>query len=264
MTEDAVLLTFADGVATLTLNRPESLNAASEAMMRSMERQLRALAEIEGLRVVILTGAGRAFCAGGDLIEFERALVAGGTALVDTLRFNQDVVQMIEDLPVPVIGAVNGVAVAGGLEMLLCCDIVIAAEGVRIGDGHARYGMLPAAGASVRLAERISPGRAAQMFYTAELEAAETLMDWGLVNEVMPRERLMARAMEIAGAIARSSPEAVAHIKALTGPRARAGSRAERFPAELEHFARHVGGRDLARGLDAFRRKRPIDYRDGP
>ncbi len=105
---------------------------------------------------MILTGAGRAFCAGGDLIEFEAALKAGGTKLIDTLRYNQDVLQLVEDLPVPVIGAVNGVAVAGGLELLLCCDIILAAEGVKIGDGHTRYGIVPAGGATVRLRERIS------------------------------------------------------------------------------------------------------------
>src|SRR4029453_9434325 len=100
----------------------------SEPLRQSLERQLRAVCGLPGLRVVILTGTGRAFCAGGDLIEFEAALNSGGSRLGDTLRFNQDVIQMIEDLPVPVIAAVNGVAVAGGLELLLCCDIILAAE----------------------------------------------------------------------------------------------------------------------------------------
>ncbi|HHZ07751.1 MAG TPA: AMP-binding protein, partial [Rhizobiales bacterium] len=147
--DECVRLSVQDGIATLTLDRPGNLNAASEAMMRSLERQLRAVTALSGLRAVILTGTGRAFCAGGDLIEFEAALKAGGTRLLDTLRYNQDVIQMVEDLPVPVIAAANGTAVAGGLELLLACDIVLAAEGARIGDGHARYGVVPAGGASV-------------------------------------------------------------------------------------------------------------------
>lgn len=253
---ECVRLAFADGVATLTLDRPDSLNAASGAMMRSLERRLRAVPGLPGLRAVILTGSGRAFSAGGDLIEFEAALAAGGTKLLDTLRYNQDVIQMIEDLPVPVVGAVNGVAVAGGLELLLCCDIVVAAQDARMGDGHARYGVVPAGGATVRLGERIGPSRAAQLFYTAELVEAETLRDWGLVNEVVPAQRLMERSMEIARAICRSSPEAVRHIKALTRE-ARSGDRARRIRAELERFGQHIRGADLAKGLAAFRAKRP-------
>jgi enoyl-CoA hydratase/carnithine racemase len=254
---EAVRLDFREGIATLTLDRPDSLNAASEAMMRSLERRLRSVAGLPGLRAVIVTGSGRAFCAGGDLIEFEAALKAGGTKLIDTLRYNQDVIQMIEDLPVPVIGAVNGVAVAGGLEVLLCCDIVVAAEDAKIGDGHTRYGVVPAGGATVRLAERIGPSRAAELFYTAALVDAGTLKDWGLVNEVVPKDRLMERAREIAAAIGQRSPEAIRHIKALTGRLAHPEERARRIRAELEWFAEHISGADLATGLAAFRNKEP-------
>ena len=258
---ECVRLSFEDGVATLTLDRPGNLNAASEAMMRSLERQLRTVAALPALRVVILTGAGRAFCAGGDLIEFEAALKAGGTRLLDTLRYNQDVIQMIEDLPVPVIAAANGTAVAGGLELLLACDIVLAAEGARIGDGHAKYGVVPAGGASVRLGERIGKGRAARLFYTAELLDAATLAEWGLVDEVVPKDRLMQRARELARAIAAASPEVVRQVKALTRPSSDAARQA-RIRAELERFRLHIEGADLAEGLAAFAAKRAPVYRD--
>lgn len=258
---EPVRLDVRDGIATLTLDRPENLNAASEAMMRSLERRLRALADLSGLRAVILTGSGRAFCAGGDLIEFEAALAAGGTRLLDTLRYNQDVIQMVEDLPVPVIGAANGTAVAGGLELLLACDIILAAEGARMGDGHAKYGVVPAGGATVRLGERIGRGRAARLFYTAELLDAATLADWGLVDEVVPGDRLMARAAELADAIAAASPEVLRHVKALTRP-ARDAERQSRIRAELDHFRQHVEGADLAEGLAAFRLKRRPVYRE--
>lgn len=266
MTTDAekVRLEFADGIATLTLDTPENLNAASEAMMRSLERRLRELAALPGLRVVILTGAGRAFCAGGDLVEFEAALNAGGTKLIDTLRYNQDVIQMVEDLPVPVIGAVNGVAVAGGLELILCCDIVLAAEGARIGDGHARYGIVPAGGATVRLPERIGPSRAAQLFYTASLIDAQTAAAWGLANEVVPPANLMQRAMELAREICRSSPQVHRHIKILTGRTAHPAERPARIRAELERFEQHLRGSDLARGLAAFGAKKQPDFSDDP
>jgi acyl-CoA synthetase (AMP-forming)/AMP-acid ligase II/enoyl-CoA hydratase/carnithine racemase len=253
---ELVRFDFEDGVATLTLDRPESLNAASEAMMRSLERRLRTVAGLPGLRVVILTGSGRAFCAGGDLIEFEAGLKAGGTVLTDTLRYNQDVIQMVEDLPVPVIGAANGTAVAGGLELLLACDMIVAAEDARMGDGHAKFGVVPAGGATVRLAERVDPSRAAQLFYTASLFDAETLKEWGLVNEVVPREQVMERAMQIACDICRRSPEAIRHIKALIRQADSGQTRAARIRAELERFEQHMSGVDLAKGLAAFRNKR--------
>ncbi len=262
MQDEGVRLAFADGVATLTLDRPDSMNALSQAMMQSLERRLRVVAGLPGLRAVVLTGTGRAFCAGGDLIEFEAALRAGGTRLVDMLRYNQDVIQMVEDLPVPVIGAANGTAVAGGLELLLACDIILAAEGAKLGDGHAKFGIVPAGGATVRLGERIGPGRAARLFYTAELVDAGTMEDWGLVDEVVPKDRLLERAREIAAAISAASPQVVRHIKALTR-QSKDAERQTRIHAELESFTTHLDGADLAEGLAAFREKRTPVYRDG-
>ncbi len=261
MTDEPVLLSVDGGIATLTLNRPNTLNAASEAMMQSLERQLRIVGALPGLRAVILTGTGRAFCAGGDLIEFETALQAGGTRLVDTLRYNQDVIQMIEDLPAPVIGAANGTAVAGGLELLLACDVILAAEGARMGDGHAKYGIVPAGGATVRLVERIGRSRAARLFYTAALVDARTMADWGLVDELVANDRLMLRASEIAQEICTASPEVVQHVKALIRPSADAGRQA-RIRGELDRFRLHVEGKDLAEGLAAFRAKRRPAYRN--
>lgn len=261
-TSEGVRLTFGEGIATLTLDRPDSMNALSETMMRSLERQVRVVATLPGLRAVILTGTGRAFCAGGDLLEFEAALRAGGTKLVDTLRYNQDVIQMIEDLPVPVIGAANGTTVAGGLELLLACDIILAAEGARMGDGHAKYGIVPAGGATVRLVERIGRSRAARLFYTAALVDARTMADWGLVDELVANDRLMLRAVEIAQEICAASPEVARHVKTLTRPSADSGRQA-RIRAELDRFRLHVDGKDLPEGLAAFRAKRRPAYPDG-
>ena len=112
----------------------------------------------------------------------------------------------------------------------------------------------------MRLAERISPSRAAELFYTAALVDAGTLADWGLVNEVIPKERLIPRAMEIAREICQRSPEAIRHIKALTGRKARAAARDDRLRAELEAFKLHVDGADLAKGLAAFRAKQPVHF----
>jgi acyl-CoA synthetase (AMP-forming)/AMP-acid ligase II/enoyl-CoA hydratase/carnithine racemase len=254
---DPVALEVQDNIATLTLNRPDKLNAASRELMQSMAAQVQAVACLPAVRVVIIAGSGRAFSAGGDLIEFGAALASDPARLLADLRFNHDVFRQIEALPVPVIGVANGLAVAGGLELLLTCDIILAAEGARMGDGHARYGVVPAGGATVRLRERISPSHAAQLFYTAGMVDAETLRAWGLVNEVLPADKLMPRAQELARDICRCSPEAVRAIKALTTP---SPERNRRLEAELERFAEHVRGTDLAKGLAAFRAKRRVQY----
>jgi enoyl-CoA hydratase/carnithine racemase len=254
---DPVALEFQDGVATLMLNCPDTLNAMSRAMMHALDTQIEVVASRAGLRVVLVVGSGRAFSAGGDLREFGETLRMDPARLLADLRFNQQVFSKVEALPVPVVGVANGLAVAGGLELLLCCDLIVAAQGAQLGDGHARYGVVPAGGATVRLRERVSPSRAAQLFYTANLVDADTLQAWGLVNEVLPGERLMQRAQALAREIAQCSPEAVAHIKALTAP---SPDRQRRFEAELERFAEHIAGNDLARGLAAFATKQPPRY----
>ncbi len=256
----SVLLSVDDGVATITLNRPSSRNAMSQTMMRTLESRLRKAAALPGLRALVLTGAGDVFCAGGDLVEFEAALKDGGSRLIDMLAYNLDIIQMVEDFPVPVIGAVNGAAVAGGLELLLCCDIIVAADGAKLGDGHAKYGIVPAGGATVRLPERVGISRAAQLFNTAGLVDASTLRDWGLVNEIVPKERLHERVREIVADIRRCSPQALSHIRWLTRPGSRDAERQARLRAEIERFALHLDGGDLEEGLRAFGEKRQPEY----
>jgi enoyl-CoA hydratase/carnithine racemase len=255
-----VLLSVEGAVATITLNRPETLNALSHDAMLGFERTVRSLGHFDGIRAVIITGSGRAFCAGGDLAEFRRALEANKQQLIDLLAYNQTVLQLVEDIPVPVIGAANGTAVAGGLELLLCCDIVLAAAGAKMGDGHARYAVVPSGGATVRLPRKIGPSNAARLFYTAELVDAETMMAWGLVSEVVPAEKLMERAHALASAIGRCSPEVLRRIKRLTASRV-GGAVTGR--AEIDEFVSHVEGADLSEGLMAFGEKRIPQYRGG-
>ena len=255
MAKHSVALEVTDRIATLTLDRPDSLNAASRALMHSLEVRLKEIANMPDVRVVILTAAGRAFCAGGDLIEFDQERTSG--TLLETLAYNQRVISMIEALEVPVIGAVNGIAIAGGLEMLLCCDILIGAQSAQFGDGHAKFGIVPAGGATLRLRERLAPAHAAQLFYTAAPIPAQRALDWGLINEITPDDALMARAQEMARTIAARSPEAVRAIKRLTAAHIATHERAQRLDAEIAEFAHHLQGRDLAEGLRAFRDKRP-------
>src|SRR6516162_6295702 len=191
---DEVILERADGIAVVTLNRPDSLNALSRSVMRALDRVLDQLAADRTLRAVVVTGQGRAFSAGGDLLEFNGLLQRDPRELIETLAFNQRVFAKLESLPVLVVGAVNGTAVAGGLELLLCCDVLVASEDAKLGDGHAKYGVVPAGGATVRLFRKLPVNRAMQLFFSASLYSARELSAWGLINELVPAEQLLARA----------------------------------------------------------------------
>jgi len=162
-------------------------------------------------------------------------------------------------LPVPVIGAVNGTAVVGGLELLLCCDVLVASEDAKLGDGHAKYGVIPAGGATVRLFRKLPVNRAMQLFFSASLFSAQELSDWGLINEVVPAPQLLTRAKDIALQFSRQSPEVLAQIKTLARATFNANAY-DGFQAELDAFTRHIGGKDLAEGLAAFRDKRQPQY----
>jgi enoyl-CoA hydratase/carnithine racemase len=259
MTSDPVALSRSGGIALLTLNRPAALNAMSEEMVAGFDRVLDELAADGTLRAAIVTGAGKAFSAGGDLREFGRKLEQDPQSLLATLAHNKGVLGKVERLPFPVIAAVNGVAVAGGLELILCCDVVLASEQAMIGDGHAKYAIVPAAGSSVRLFTKMPANRALHMLYSAELFPAARLQEWGLVNEVVAADRLLDRAREIAEQYCQQSPQVLKHMKAL----ARAGVEARieaGLQAELRAFEIHLGSRDLAEGLKAFREKRKPTY----
>jgi acyl-CoA synthetase (AMP-forming)/AMP-acid ligase II/enoyl-CoA hydratase/carnithine racemase len=256
---EPVLLGRLGHVVTITLNRPAAMNALSPEVMDALDRVLDELHADETVRAVILTGAGRAFCAGGDLLGFGRDLALDPPSLIDTLAYNQRVLEKLRALPMPVLAAVNGVAVAGGLEMILACDVVIAAETAKIGDGHARYAIVPAAGSTAQLMTRISGAQARHMLFSAELFPARQCMEWGLVNEVVPADCLGDRVMELARHYCQQSPAVLRHMKALTRAvhdrTVQTGLR-----AELKAFQTHLTSRDLAEGLRAFRDKRQPRY----
>jgi enoyl-CoA hydratase/carnithine racemase len=254
-----VLLERHGGVAIITFNRPEALNAFSEEMAHALEPILDDLAADETVRAAIVTGAGKAFSAGGDLLQFGALLARDPESLVATFARNQKVIDKIERLPFPVIAAVNGVAVAGGLEVILCCDFVLATEQAKIGDGHAKYAIVPTAGSSVRLFTKIGANRALHMLFCAELFPATELREWGLVNEVVPADRLLVRAREVADQYAQQSPQVLRRMKALA--RAANESRITNgLRLELEALRQHLTSSDLAEGLAAFKEKRKPVY----
>ncbi|RKP51899.1 enoyl-CoA hydratase/isomerase family protein [Pararobbsia silviterrae] len=245
-----------DDVAWVTLNNPASMNALSGPMLEELDRVVDGLHGDADVRCVVITGAGRAFCAGGDLLGFKDDLAQPTTErFLAKLKFAQDVFDKIEALPMPVIAAVNGYAVAGGLELILCCDMILAAESARIGDGHARYGIIPGGGSSARLPRKIAANRANYMLLSAELVPATTLEQWGLVNRVTPDGELLEAAAKLSASIARHSPLGMRVIKDLLRT-SMASTSAQAANAEIEAFKTYARSDDIAEGLSAFAEKR--------
>ena len=197
------------GFATLTLNRPEQRNALSNELRREF---VAALAELEadpGVRVLILTGAGRAFTAGMDLDEW-----AGSTELAAG-AYDNDPVAALRRFSGPVIGAINGPAVTGGVEIALACDLLVASTEARFADTHAHVGLLPGWGGSVRMARLIGLNRAKELALTGRFLGAEEALAWGFVNHVVAPDALMPKAEAIAREMAAAVPETLIAYKRL-------------------------------------------------
>lgn len=243
-----------DAALWIRLNRSDALNAITPGVVDGLRAALDAAASDAAVRVLVVTGNGRAFCAGADLKEVRRA-DGGRDAFAAFLRSVGRAFDELEACPKPVIGAVNGLALAGGLE-LLCCDLVIAAASAKLGDAHANYGLLPGAGASVRLPRRIGIARAKQLFFTGAMVPAAELVAAGLVNEVVADEDLDGAVGERVSAIAAKSPLGLSRMKRLANDAwetpAPIALRAELAAGEL-HRASH----DMNEGLAAFAEKRP-------
>ncbi len=212
--DDVVLVTIDGAVATVTLNRPEAMNALSRAVRCELAAAMRRLEDDAAVRVVILTGAGdRAFTAGLDLKELgEQGL---GAANADTADENP--VLAIEQLTKPCIGAINGVAITGGFEVALACDVLIASERARFADTHARVGIMPGWGLSQKLSRLIGPYRARELSLTGNFLDAATACAWGLVNRVVPPHELLPTAQRLAADMATIDPEFAAAYKKLIG-----------------------------------------------
>ena len=198
-----------EGFATVILDRPAAMNALSRALRQELIRAMAELAKDDRVRAVILTGRGdRAFTAGVDLKE-----LAGGQSAPFEIREDDDPALAVSSCPKPVIAAVNGVAITGGLELMLACDILIASTTARFADTHVRVGILPGWGLSQRLPLLIGPSRAKEMSLTGNFIDAQTALQWGLVNRVTAPEDLLAEARRIAADIASCAPRAVQHYK---------------------------------------------------
>lgn len=207
-----VLLDKSDGVATITLNRPEAMNALSHALRTEFFDACQDVANDSSMRAVIVTGAGeRAFTAGLDLKE----LGEQGLGAATDQNPARNPCRALESLSIPVIGAINGVAITGGFELALACDVRIASTNARFADTHARVGIIPGWGLSQKLSRFIGLSRACELSFTGQFLDAETACDWGLVNHVYEADELMAKARALADDMASIDPEFLKAYKKL-------------------------------------------------
>jgi enoyl-CoA hydratase len=204
-----VLVDKQDGIAVVTLNRPDKLNALNRELRSSFCHTMQELRRDQNVRVVIITGAGRAFCVGLDL----RELGTRASGIRD--EGDANFISVIDDMEVPVIAAVNGFAITGGFELALACDIIIAAEEAQFADTHARVGVMPGGGMSARLPRAVGIRKAKELSLTGNYFSARDAERMGLVNTVVPRDQLLAFARGMASQIASANQTIVRQMKHL-------------------------------------------------
>lgn len=234
-------------VVRLTLNRPDKRNAIDDATRDALAGHLAAWDADPAIRVVVLTGAGTAFCTGSDL-----------SAVTDPTLPRPRLVGPVESFSKPVVAAINGVAVGGGLEIALCCDVRIASTTARFGLTETKIGSLPGSGGTQRLPRAVGPALAAHMILTGELIPAERALAAGLVSELLAPEALLDRAMAIAVQIAANAPlSLIAAKKAM-----RAALETDSgFAIERQLFQDLMKTEDRQEGRAAFRERRPPQFK---
>jgi enoyl-CoA hydratase len=208
-----IQLEKADGVAVVTLNRPEAMNALSRALRSRIYETFTALNDDDEVRAVVLTGAGRAFTAGLDLKELGSD--PNGLRAANATTADENPVKAVELCCKPVIGAINGVAITGGFELALACDVLYASTEARFADTHARVGILPGWGLSQKLSRLIGVHRAKELSLTGNFLDARTAEAWGLVNRVFAPEELLPAAKKLAADMATIPPDTLAAYKQL-------------------------------------------------
>jgi enoyl-CoA hydratase/carnithine racemase len=254
MSEDVLLCDVAESVARLTLNRPKSMNSLNLAILAELDRRLTELAADDEIRVLVLTGSGAAFCAGADLKEVlaGRTLGPGEADFLD--RANQ-VFGRLRNFPKPVIAALNGVTMAGGLELAMCADLVVAAGSATLADAHANFGVYPGAGGAAVLPRLIPLNVAMYLLLTGKSLSAAEMKTYGLVCEVHPDDAFPDAVQKLATHIARKSPIALRRMKEVARQSADK-TRDDALLHEQVMLRQHMRTFDFHEGLQAFAEKR--------
>jgi enoyl-CoA hydratase/carnithine racemase len=250
---EVVLYDERDGIGWITLNRPDKLNALNREVFERLGSALAELEASDSAAVGVLHGAGRAFAAGADIEDYVDISVEHYRAFMDVGRAPTD---LIGQLSKPVIAAVQGFALGGGFELVLACDLVVAAENARFGLPEPKLGLVPGGGGTQRLPRLVGRVRANEVLLTGRFLTAQEAYEWGLVNRVVAKEELLTAAGELAAAIVANAPRALSVIKQLT----REGLQRplpEALTLEQDTTASLITTDDALEGVAAFIEKRP-------
>jgi 2-(1,2-epoxy-1,2-dihydrophenyl)acetyl-CoA isomerase len=251
-----VLEKHEDGVATLTLNRPDKLNALNTDLTVEFNETLGRIGTDKNIHAVVLTGAGRAFCAGGDLSEIWKGRQENNVAdLEPLLRAGMQAVLKIRTMRQPVIAAINGAAAGAGMNIALAADIRFASEAAVFGQNFAKVGLFPDYGGTFFLPQLIGPAKAAEMFYTGDMIDAKTALQMGLVNRLVPADQLQVEAKAFALNIAHGPRTASRALKQVLFGNQRA-ELTKALQYEVEEQMKCFASEDCAEGLRAFFEKR--------
>ena len=257
-----VLTSIAAGVAQLTLNRPEKRNALDRATIAALTAELRRCAEDPGIRIVRITGAGKAFCAGADLVEMQAQAHASEAANLDDARGLATLLAVLDSMPKPTLARVNGDGYGGALGLLAACDVVVAAQEARFAFTEVRLGIIPAVVSPFVLA-KIGESAARRYFLSAETLSAAALLELGLIHEVVAGALLDDACARIADALLMGAPGAQSEAKALIRRVAPTGAR-DRAAASLDAAAQLAALRvqaEAEEGFSAFFSKRKPSWR---
>lgn len=258
MALENIILEHEKGIATLYINRHEKLNALNKATIQELHETLELIDNNPDVRVIIITGSGeKAFVAGADIAEFAHFTAEEGAQLA--AKGQQLLFDFIEKMKTPVIAAVNGFALGGGLELAMACHFRIASENAKMGLPETSLGVIPGYGGTQRLSQLVGKGRAMEMILTAGMIDADTAKVYGLVNHVVPQEDLFSAYMTIATRIMKNSPVAIS--KAIEAVNANFISGVNGFDVEIKNFGDCFATDDFKEGTTAFLEKRKAEFK---
>ena len=252
-----IIIEFSNGISIITVNRPTKLNALNRDTIQELHEAINEADEDSNSKVIIITGSGeKAFVAGADISEFAQYSVEEGRNLA---KQGQELLfDFIENLKTPVIAAVNGFALGGGLELAMACHFRIASTNAKMGLPEVSLGVIPGYGGTQRLPQLVGKGRAMEMIMTAGMIDANQALEFGLVNHVQTQEELLAFCKKIASKIIRNSSVAISSaIKAIN---ANFKDGVEGFDVEISEFGKCFGTEDFEEGTTAFLQKRKADF----
>ena len=257
MNFENILVAIENGIGQITINRPSKLNALNVATIQELHNAFESLENNDEVKVIILTGEGeKAFVAGADISEFASFTVQEGAQLA--AQGQELLFDFVENLKKPVIGAVNGFALGGGLELAMSCHFRIASDNAKMGLPEVSLGVIPGYGGTQRLPQLVGKGRAMEMIMTAGMISAEEAYRFGLVNHVVPQAELIDFTQNIAAKIMRNSPMAIG--SAIKAVNANFKDGVNGYETEIRNFGKCFGTEDFKEGTTAFLEKRKAEF----